>query len=422
MRLTRPLNTNHPRRGTALAILGVSLVLIFSVMALSLDGGLMMAEHRHARTVADASAYAAAGLLYQNYSIGQGLDTNGTSKSIALAIAAGNGYANDGVTSTVTVNIPPLSGNFSGKSGYAEVIVSYNLPKCFSAIWGSGTLTVGARSVARGAIPDPNIGFLLLDPTMPDSLSMTGNAGVNVTNGSVIIDSNNSEAVRSTGNAQVIASKINITGSGYSVPSGAFQGTVKTGVAPTPDPLAHLPVPSTSGMTVQSTSQLTLTGGSQTIWPGVYTGGISLTGNGSITMMPGIYYLNGGGLSATGGGSISGSGVMIYNAPSSSSDSISLTGNGNINLTPPTSGIYAGISIYQARTATAPLSLTGNGAINITGGIYAAAAAATLTGNGGTNVEGSFFIADSARLTGNGQINVGVSGKVIGRRDMRIVE
>jgi hypothetical protein len=54
------------------------------------------------------------------------------------------------VTSTVTVNIPPQSGTFEGKSGYAEVIVSYSLTKYFSALWGAGTMTAGARSVARG--------------------------------------------------------------------------------------------------------------------------------------------------------------------------------------------------------------------------------------------------------------------------------
>ena len=421
MRLTRPLNTNHPRRGTALAILAVSLVLIFSVMALSLDGGLMMAEQRHARAVADASAYAAAGLLYKNYSTGQGLDTNGTSKSIALAIASGNGYANDGTTSTVTVNIPPLSGNFSGKSGYAEVIVSYNLPKCFSAIWGSGTLTVGARSVCRGKNTNPNIGFLLLDPTMKDSLSSTGGAGVTVKNGSAIIDSNNSEAVKFTGTGQVVASKINITGSGYSVQSGTFQGTVKTSVAATPDPLASLAEPSMTGMTVQSTSQLQINGGSQTISPGVYTGGISMSG-GSLTMNPGIYYLNGGGFKVNGSSTITGSGVMIYNAPVANNDSINLTGSGPVSLTPPTSGTYAGISIFQNRTATAPLILTGSGSLNVTGGIYAAAAAASLTGSSSTNVAGSFFIADSAIITGTGQINVGITGTGSGGRDLRIVE
>jgi hypothetical protein len=225
MRRARSSARNHPRRGSALAILAVFLVVIIGVMALALDGGLMMAERRHAQAVADASAYAAAGLLYNYYSTDKGLDPTGSSQKLALSIATANGYANDGVTSTVTVNIPPKSGLFSSKSGYAEVIVSDNIPRCFSALWGSRTMTVGARTVARGKVKSPNIGFLLLDPSMKDSLSSTGGAGVTVKNGSVIIDSNNSEAVRFTSSGQVIASNINITGSGYSVKSGTFQGS-----------------------------------------------------------------------------------------------------------------------------------------------------------------------------------------------------
>ena len=39
-----------------------------------------------------------------------------------------------------------------GLAGYAEVIVTYNQPAVFSAIWGSGVLPVTARAVARGLL------------------------------------------------------------------------------------------------------------------------------------------------------------------------------------------------------------------------------------------------------------------------------
>ena len=419
MRHTRPFPTNHPRRGSALAVLAVSLVLIVGVMALALDGGAMLAERRHSQAVADATAYAAAGLLYKNYATDKGLDPAGSSKKLALAIAAGNGYANDVTTSTVTVNIPPLAGAFQGQSGYAEVVVSYNLPKCFSALWGAGTLSVGSRTVARGKNAAPNVGFLLLDPSMSGALSLTGSPSVTVKNGSLVVDSSNGKAIDVTGSGQVTAGNINITGDTNK--SGALTGTVKTGVAATADPLASLAEPSKTGMVVQQTTPLAISG-SQTIWPGVYTGGISVAGAGTVTMMPGIYYLDGGGLSIAGSPTITGTGVMIYNAPKSSSDSISMAGSGSINLTPPTTGTYAGISIFQERTATAPISLTGSGSINVTGGIYAAAAAATLHGSASTGIDGAFFIANSASVTGSGSINVGISGAGSGGRDVRIVE
>jgi hypothetical protein len=193
-----------------------------------------------------------------------------------------------------------------------------------------------------------------------------------------------------------------------------------TGATPTPDPLTALPAPDSSTMTVQQTSQLSIsTGQSMTIYPEVYTGGISNSG-GSLTMMPGIYYINGGGIVTNSSASITGSGVMIYNG-GSTVGSIKLTGSSSINLTPMTSGTYAGISIFQDRTSTATLSLTGSGTTNVTGGIYAAKAPLSLTGSSSTNVTGSFLIGDSATLTGTSSINVG-TGAGGGARDTRIVE
>ena len=46
------------------------------------------------------------------------------------------------VISIVTVNIPPLAGQFTAKNGYAEVIVQHNQPRCFTALWGAGTMSV----------------------------------------------------------------------------------------------------------------------------------------------------------------------------------------------------------------------------------------------------------------------------------------
>ena len=108
------------------------------------------------------------------------------------------------------------------------------------------------------------------------------------------------------------------------------------------------------------------------IEPGIYQGGISVSGQVSLQMGPGIYYMEGGGFSFTGQGNLEASGVMIVNAPSSNSDVISINGNGVINISPPTSGIYKGISLWQARSSTNDLSVTGNGGSTYSGTFYAA--------------------------------------------------
>jgi hypothetical protein len=403
------------------------MVPIIGVLALVLDGGVLMQERQHAQAVADSAAQAAAITLYQNSgSISTNTpDPNGQAKKIALASASANGYTNDGTTTTVTVNIPPKSGLFINKLKYAEVIVQSNQSRAFSAIWGSGTMSVTARSVARGLGGTANPAILLLDPTMAKALNATGNGNVTVTGGSIVVDSNNSQAGVLTGKGSVTAPNINFYGNYTTSSSGQFVGTVKTGVAPTADPLASLAVPDPTTMTVRSATNYQISSsGNYTLQPGVYNGGIALSGPspGTVTLMPGIYYMQGGGFSISGGLSVTGSGVMIYNAPVHNSESVSLSGNGSLTLSPPTSGTYKGIAIFQARSATASVNITGNGSMNLTGSIYAAGATVNLTGNGGTNEIGSQIVADSMTVTGNGSINVNYNANLSPAKDVRIVE
>ena len=116
----------------------------------------------------------------------------------------------------------------------------------------------------------------------------------------------------------------------------------------------------------------------------------------------------------TGNVSLTGSGVTIYNGPSNPADpvastvgSISLTGNAAVNLSPPTTGMYQGLTIFQEQAATAPLTITGNGNMKISGTIYAEHGSASLTGNSDTI--GSQVIADSLTITGNGAVKIAYS-------------
>src|SRR5262249_16110574 len=153
--------------------------------------------------------------------------------------------------------------------------------------------------------------------------------------------------------------------------NGQFAGTIQSGFAASPDPLAYLPPPDPGSLPLQSSSTLKLNGSQPvTISPGLYNGGIQISGPGSVTLQPGIYYMQGGVFSCSGQGSLVGNGVMINNAPSNQSDGISLNGQGSLAITPMTTGIYQGISFFQDRTATAPVSVTGNGNMNISGTFY----------------------------------------------------
>jgi hypothetical protein len=386
----------------------VCLIVIMGFAALSLDAALLLQDRRNAQAAADSAALAAAGNLFLNFRANQGVETSttGPAHTDALAAAAANGFTNDGVNSIVTVNIPPLSGDHVGQPAYAEVIVQQFQQGAFSAIWSSNPVTVKARAVARGLFTAGDMGILVLDPTSSGSLTSNGGGSVSST-AKIIVDSNSPSATIVTGGGVLAAPEFDVTGvPGTSTSGGGtISGTILDGQIPTPDPLASLPEPDPTTMTVQSKKTVKLQNqGSLSLQPGVYTGGIQVTG-GNLTLAPGIYYMDGGGFSFSGTGSLNAPGVMIVNAPSSNSDNISITGTGAINLSPPTNGVYQGISLWQTRASTNTLTVAGGGSGAITGTFYAQHGTLKVSGGGGQAV-GSQYISWDVSLSGNGNFTI----------------
>src|SRR5262249_12143363 len=130
--------------------------------------------------------------------------------------------------SSVTINIPPLSGDHVGQVGYAEVIVVYNEQRCFSSIFTSGSIPVSARSVALGTAVAADAGILVLDPTGKGALNAQGSGTTTVSGTPIIVDSSDPEAAIGGGGGLLVAPEFDITG-GYSTSGGAqFQGTINT--------------------------------------------------------------------------------------------------------------------------------------------------------------------------------------------------
>ena len=422
--LLQPNNRAGRRRGTVTVWVVLSLGALVAVMALTMDGGRMMDERRHAQAAADAAALAAAADLYNNYQTYQGADSTGTAQKAALATASANGYANDGTSSVVTVNIPPQSGAFKGQAGYAEVLVQSNIPAGFGAALMGGSLPVKARAVALGR--PHHIGVLTLQSTGPNALTFSGNASLAVAKGSVVVNSTDPLALVTSGNALISARAIKLSGPGSPGVAVSPLTVIQTGVPPTADPLQPLPAPDPSQYPVQSTSALSLGDVAvATLQPGVYQGGISISGNAIVTLLPGIYIMAGGGFNVSGNGSVTGNGVVLYNTtgPDGSASSVSFTGNAAINLTPPTSGPYAGIGVFQDRAVSSPVTISGNGVLLVPGVVYAPAASVLLSGNAGADsTQGGGVIAASLTASGDAAINVDPQNYYTKVPDVRLVE
>ena len=79
---------DRSRRGMVLVMFAVCLIVILSLVALVIDGGLLQAERTRAQAIADAAALAGACELYRDYPSNIGIDSDGSAASSAFAIAS----------------------------------------------------------------------------------------------------------------------------------------------------------------------------------------------------------------------------------------------------------------------------------------------------------------------------------------------
>jgi hypothetical protein len=411
------------RPGAVAPLVALLLTVIVAVAAVAIDGGMAQDYRMRAQAAADNAALAAAIDLWQHYASNGGVDQYSTAFNSAISSASSNGFSSG--NATVTVNLYPSKAQMSRligigdqvPAGYAEVVIQYNQASYFGRFMGVTSIPVTAYAVARAQWRTVSDGIIVLNPTASGALNAHGNGEAYVKGASILVDSNDSYAVTSPGNGLVSDSGngyVVITGSnpGY---SGTIQGKLLTGQPPTPDPFAYLPAPDPSTMTSYSISQIT--SGNTTLQPGRYLGGISISSTANVTLTAGVYYMDGGSLSVTGNGTVVGNGVMIY-----SNTGIAIAGNGTVTLSPPTTGAYTGMALFEARTTTSGISIAGNGTFNVTGTIYCPDGQVGLVGNGDIGLGGQ-LVADTVDLGGNADLTINWGASPTARtRSIQLVE
>ncbi|MCI0377030.1 MAG: pilus assembly protein TadG-related protein [Gemmataceae bacterium] len=432
------------RRAAVAPLVALSIIALLGFVAIALDGGLLFDSRRKSMAGADAAALAAATEMWNNNS--------SNAAGAAFQVAKTNGFLNDAGkgsaagTSKVEVRLggeKPLlySPTVTDANGllltdYVEVTITYYQQRYFSAIWGANTLPVKVRAVARGLRNSSRYGIIVLDQTAEGALNVAGGGVVKIDTAVIVNSSHATTAALGQGSSggQISAADFFVYGGITEQGGEQFIGNKHTGIPPTPDPLAYLPAvdPATLYLPPAPTKTKNADGTFTVRYKaGIYTNGLSLSGNSDTTFVlePGIYYMDGGGFNVSGSSNLSANGVMIYNAPKKDTDVVYIAGQGKIVMTPPTTGVYTGISIFQDRNSTAPITIKGNGNAFITGAIYGASAPAFVEGNGdaaaGANnqILGSQYVTGTLRVAGNGGFRITANGGPIPRlRDIRLVE
>lgn len=377
-------------RGQALIMVAAMIVGLVAILGLLVDGGLLFTERRRAQTAADAAALAA------SHDLARGRGTLAATNS-ALHYGALNGYNNNGTTNRVTVSIPPATGSFAGDSGFAHVTVEVLLKTFFIQIVRSEGSSVFAAATAGGVSGSRSYGVVILEPSACQALKVIDTAQVR-SSGSMMVNSSCPGYAIDVAGGRIEAQWVGVTG-GYSVTSGgSISPLPRTGVSPVPDPLADVPYPDISSLPTRhgapgSPSALNITS-DRTLDPGIYYGGIRIGGSRKATLRPGIYFIAGGGLEMAGSSRLEGSEVMIYNTgvaggEDTTGDGMIFIGNSAVmSLSPPTSGPYAGLLLFQNRRSTKKLTVQSNEPQYPNGILYFAGAECLLQGIGAMQTGG----------------------------------
>lgn len=145
--------------------------------------------------------------------------------------------------------------------------------------------------------------------------------------------------------------------------------------------------------------------------PGTYC---NKTISGTVTLEPGVYIFKGGKINLGGNGSLTGVGVTIFLMEDAE---LSINANQLASLSPPATGPYAGITIYQAPGNTKDLTLNGGAGSSINGFVYAPDARITYTGNSDTGSDACLrIVGDTIKMIGNSTVKSDCTDELGGRK------
>ncbi len=329
MQIRRP--AHHSERGQLFPFVALGAVALFGAMTLAVDVGYYRYQQRLEQSAADAAAIA--GGIQYTFTPSSTTDITNAGRAAAVQ----NGFTDDaGVTTSVTINSPPLSGPNSGNAGYVEAIVSHKQPFFFGHIFGSAAVTVNARAVAGSTQ-----GGLCVDSisqSTGDSIALFA-----------ALDEENGCGIASNDNITEVIGGLTASYENYVVgPAAGCSGcnSIKQ-IAPVANPCVAF----TACAYIQQNPPSGLPKYSTTVWgggalpAGEYTKDLIISGN---TTMNGLYQFDAGVNFFA--GTITGTNVTLYSPPGCTGNII--VGVSGVNMTAPTSGVYDGLVVYQDPTCS----------------------------------------------------------------------
>jgi hypothetical protein len=374
-------------KGQAIVIIIFAIIGLIGMSAVAIDGTNAYVDNRRAETAASAAALTGALTRIEG----------GNWRAAALAIAAANGYDNNGETNTVELNTPPLSGPYAGNSEYIEVIITSHLRTYFANVIGVPFITniVSAVSQSKPSVLGEMFPGYALVSLAPRSSCEIGNrlrpafwvhteATINLEGGGVFVNSNHPNCAFisfGSGGVRVHDNDKTITvvgGADIQKPKLITPYPIQTGAAYIPYPPPYrMPQVGCGGKVAEVDEVL-----------GVMTAGRwdedVFPPEGVTQLEAGVYCLKGDFI-VSGGQVLNGDGVLIY----VEEGRVGINGNAHVTLDGLKFGPNKGLLIYMPIENNNILAINGSNASRYQGTILAPGADVRI--NGLSAVEGGAY-------------------------------
>lgn len=365
--------------GAILAPLAMLMPVLFGIVGLGIDLGSWYNAKRQVQAAADAAARAGALELVRE-------NASSIAKQAAVEDAAAFGFVQD----DIQVSLPPQSGGYRGDESAVEVVIRHEPQSFFSKHVLKSEVMVEGRAVGKAVASD--ICVWALEKEEP-GFEIVGTADVQLDCG-IQVNSKHETAFGQVGSSCVIATSINVVGG---VSGDCVTPLPMTGVAAAADPLKDLDPPDQAQSGCTHANEVKIVN-STTLSPGVYCGGIRISGNADVTFEPGLYVLKSGTFKAAGQASLAGSGITFF-----------LTDDANLDITAaaidfsaPESGEMKDILFFQDRLDTSTIinKVAGNAGLELEGILYFPTTELHLRGTSSASAPAPVIIARVIRFVG----------------------
>ncbi len=239
-----------------------------------------------------------------------------------------------GIAENVSVDITATGNKVVTGTATATV------PATLTALMGYKTLPVEAYA-STGLLAYGDVCVLVLDETAKNTFSVTGKTDVVAPDCEIHVKSTANPAAKFSNGSYVESSRICIESTKIS-DNGGTHDNLELGCDTADDPYAGAftePASATCDYNAKSYK-----GGTVNLKPGVYCGLFNFNSSPKVNFAPGTYVIKNGGWNVS-GGTWDGEGVTFFFADDSN---IEFNSGVSLDLSPPTSGDYTGILMFEA--------------------------------------------------------------------------